>query len=216
MKFERQKPPRKYKHWRSYRKYTREDFQRFCAYCFRHEDEAGGEDAFVQDHFEPRSINPGRATDYTNLYWCCVGCNAPQNKDAHWPSAAQMRNGEGFCDPCVHDPFGQDYEEKPDGRLRSISQAGDYTIRHIGLNRRRYLVNTRLDRHRVRSAYIRKLGRLRKVVKRWTRVPQGRLSQQETRLRDLANRLLVEYERFVLREPFVLAEFPPPLPKLLA
>jgi len=61
MKFERTPPPKQYKHWRYYRRYTREDFRRFCAYCFRHEDEIGGPEHFVQDHFEPRSKNPSRA-----------------------------------------------------------------------------------------------------------------------------------------------------------
>lgn len=148
MRFYRKLPPVKYRDYGRYRQLTRADFVRTCAYCFRDEGELGGEEQFVQDHFEPRRVNPARAADYLNLYWCCVGCNAGHNKGSHWPSVSQLRAGMGFCDPCVRSPFIRDYVQEDSGELRATSLAGEYTIRHIGLNRRPALVLSRASRQR--------------------------------------------------------------------
>lgn len=212
MKFDRQTPPRSYKHWRYYRRYTRQDFRRTCAYCFRHEDEIGGEGFFDQDHFQPRCVNPHRRNDYFNLYWCCVDCNRPNNKGSKWPMASQIRRGEIFCDPCEHDPFGTDYKEMPSGRLDPLSPAGKFTIKHIRLNDRSALVCTRLERRRVRITYLHLLHRLQQALKKLNKSFGTAPTKTQSQVLNDLDTLVKLYQAFVSRKPFILASFPPSLP----
>lgn len=190
----------------------RQDFQGFCAYCFRHEDEIGVE-SFVLDHFEPQSFNSARVNDYSNLYWSCAACNAPQNKNAHWPSPTDLAAGYRFCDPCDHDPVGTDYRELRSGRLKSQTPAGEYTIDHIGLDRRPILVQHRRNRREVRRQYKHALTQLQRALKVLS--SKERLSERQRRA--LAALELYEelYRRFLERSPFLLAHYPPAAPVVL-
>ena len=215
MKFLREHPPFKARHYREYREHTRRDFHQVCAYCFRHEEEAGGEAHFEQDHFKPKHLPDVDPADYYNLYWSCRGCNAPQNKGRKWPSAVEFARGEQFCDPCNHDPVGTDYDEKDDGTLQTFTPAGRYTDRYLRLSIRPSLVNQRRRRRSVRENYTLLLNLLRTELD--ALLPQAEKQRSEesqekyARLYELAD----AYATFVQREPFMLHSFPPPVPEEL-
>ena len=116
-----------------YKRYTRADFKRSCAYCFAHEDGAGGERAFGQDHYWPKEAFKALRSTYSNLYWCCCTCNGV--KGDHYPQPDEIRQGIQFCDPCVADPCLKDYSLGSDGLLTALTHAGRYTIDHLRLNR---------------------------------------------------------------------------------
>lgn len=213
MKFTRNQPPKRYQEYHRYRQYTRSDFQRVCAHCFRHEDEAGGEAHFVQDHFEPKHRPNVDPADYFNLYWSCVECNSPQNKGATWPTDAEIESGEKFCDPCEHDPVGSDYKETHDGTLDALTSAGRYTIRHIRLSERPALVNLRVTRRRVKGQYTALLARLRSSLRLWRSRLQQRHSKEALEKCEKLESLVDAYESFVTREPFMCCfPFPREIP----
>lgn len=212
MKFERTTPPQTFKHYRHYRQYTRSDFRRVCAHCFRHEEEAGGEEHFVQDHFEPKHRTNVDPSDYLNLYWSCGACNSRQNKGDTWPTPEQLARGEHFCDPCHHDPVGADHAEKDDGRLEALTPAGAFTIRHIRLSERNDLKKHRIKRRRIRRTYLDRLRTLRDDLESWRghATRSGGLAAIE--MCDTLSKLVTEYETFVDRDPFMIVDVPPDVP----
>ncbi len=208
MKFYRNPPPFRSTDYSRYRQYTRRDFERICAHCFRHELEVGGEEHFVQDHFEPKcrpSVDP---SDYLNLYWSCTGCN--RYKGSHWPSPERVAKGEVFCDACDHDPIGTDYALRDDGELEALTPAGTYTIRHIGLNERPALMHSRRQRKSTRQCYKQLLLKLRQELQAWP--GEGRSTETEERYQRLLE-LLRAYESYVARDPFMLDSVPPEVPR---
>ncbi len=210
MKFSREAPPFTYRDYSKYRQYTRRDFKRVCAHCFRHEDEAGGEAHFVQDHFEPKHRDNVDPADYFNLYWSCVACNGPKNKSGKWPTPLELERGERFCDPCHHDPVGTDYVEKEDGTLKPLTPAGEYTNRHIRLSEREPLVNLRLNRKRVRRRYETDLNNLREALKVWKTRLEGRPTHEAQEICVRLADLVEEYASYVSRQPFMLCYLPSP------
>lgn len=213
MKFTRQQPPVEYRDYRKYRQYTRRDFRCVCAHCFRHEEEAGGEEHYVQDHFEPKHRPNVDPADYFNLYWSCGGCNSPRNKGAKWPTLDEEARGERFCDPCQYDPVGTDYVETENGKLEALTGVGTYTIRHIRLCERSSLIKLRLRRRAVRHGYVQRVAALRRALDRWTSLlgqrPDDRAHAVCIRLAGLID----AYESFVSRDPFMLSSpFPPEIP----
>lgn len=213
MKFTRQDPPVKYADYHRYREYTRRDFQFVCAHCFRHEDEAGGEEHFVQDHFEPKHRRNVDPADYFSLYWSCVGCNGRKNKGSKWPTSTQLARGEKFCDPCDHDPVGTDYIEKDDGMLQALTPAGAYTNRVIRLNERRPLVNLRLKRRRNRQIYMHHLAELRGALQEWKIRLEERPDEYAKEKCSKLAQLIGAYDSFVNRDLFMLCHpFPPEVP----
>ena len=212
MKFQRTLPPRKFKDYSRYRQYTRSDFRRVCAHCFRHEDEAGGEEHFVQDHFEPKHRTDVDSSDYLNLYWSCGACNSRQNKGDKWPTQEELARGEHFCDSCHHDPVGTDYTEQDDGHLEALTPAGAFTIRHIRLTERKDLIRHRIKRRRIRHTFLDQLGRLRGELESWrgNATRSGSLATIEKC--DKLSKLVTEYETFVHRDPFMIVNVLQPVP----
>jgi hypothetical protein len=197
--------------YHTYREMTREDFRRFCAYCFRFEDEVGGSGHFDQDHFEPNAANDGaRERDYSNLYWCCKECNGKQNKGDRWPTAAERTRGEVFCDSCDHDPEERDYANQSDHSLRPITPAGGYTIRVLRLNERSSLRELRATRRKVQAEYHAMLKLIQRLVERAQKHPKY---ESDSRLRSVVEQIrptLAAHERFVETKPFVLTAVPEP------
>lgn len=213
MKFTREHPPFETRNWRRYRDYTRRDFQSVCAYCFRHEDEAGGEGHFVQDHFEPKHRPNVDPANYFNLYWCCVECNSPRYKGGNWPTPEQFARGEHFCDPCHHDPVGTDYVEVEGRTLTPLTPAGKYTILHLRLSDRASLRKCREQRAHIRLMYERELPNLRKTLDAWRDKLAAHPSDETTSLCNSLLALVEAYELFLARDPFMLKHpLPPQVP----
>jgi len=90
------------KHYRSYRKTLREDFNNRCGYC--DDSDRLRIRSFTIDHFVPQNPKDFThnipANDYYNLVYTCNYCNA--SKKNKWPTknAEEHNNGrEGFIDP---------------------------------------------------------------------------------------------------------------------
>jgi hypothetical protein len=212
MKFTRTHPPTKYDDYHRYRPYTRADFLRVCAHCFRHEDEAGGEECFVQDHFEPKCRPNVDPADYFNLYWSCGICNGRRNKGNKWPTDEDLAQGRRFCDPCDHDPVGADYVEEENSRLKPLTPAGQYTVGHLRLNERRELLKLRGQRRSLRQAYLTRLRQIESAIAE--RIDRERRTTGEHLMPILfkLQEVRVEYEAFLAREPFMLTDMPEALP----
>lgn len=212
MKFVRSERPGRYAYYRHYRQYTRRDFQQRCAHCFRHELEAGGEEHFVQDHFEPKHRPGVDPCDYSNLYWSCGVCNSRKNKGTKWPKAADLAVGERFCDPCDHDPVGTDYRAMKDGILETLSAAGTYTIRHIRLNIRPDLVSWRRWRADRREQYRKELETVQRDLDVWvSKLERRPTSKAHEKCRELRE-LVASYMLLTASDPFDLASVPPIVP----
>lgn len=143
--FQRRENPPLLNKYQNYKPYLRKDFDYRCAYCVIHEAHYGGLRNFHVDHFRPKSKFPKLARTYVNLYYACGLCNT--FKSDHWPSAALLKKGSRYVDPCQEDPFGTHFEvDDRDGSLRTLTPAGKYTATHLRLDRRQ------LRKHRRRLA----------------------------------------------------------------
>jgi hypothetical protein len=114
------------------REHLRRDFDSRCAYCMIHEQQVGGAEAFWIDHFHPRSKG-GRANDYANLYWTCMGCN--RIKGDVWPTPSERRRGRRFADPCKEQDYGRHFQENEHAELLPQTPCGEYHLRVLRLNR---------------------------------------------------------------------------------
>lgn len=203
--------------YKTYREETRGDFRKFCAYCFQHEDEAGGPGHFELDHFQPNCVeNAARKNDFFNLYWSCRCCNSRYCKGTKWPSEAQLALGERFVDCCTYDPEGVDYVQNAEYSLQAITPAGKYTIDAIRLNEREELLRLRRDRDRIRKQYISIAQTIEQHVtkaKLDARFKTDHAFQAAIRALEIS---LDGVRAFVQANPFVLSRFPDPveLPEL--
>ena len=99
----RRTPQRKYRDYRRYKSWLREDFGHRCGYCQIHEIHHGGDWHFQVDHFRPKSRPEflHLACEYSNLLYSCDHCN--NMKRDLWPSDQPLVDGIGWLDPCDHD-----------------------------------------------------------------------------------------------------------------
>lgn len=161
MKFVRRNPIPPRKHYHSYRDALSEDFRGFCAYCFRHYEEVGGDEHFEIDHFMPVGKG-GDRDDYMNCYWSCKGCNGPGKKHGKWPTLEEQDEGRFFVDSCKEDPFDKHYTLVYD-RLDPLTNAGTWTIREIKLNDRPALREWRVLRDERRRRLLQQANTLHKL-----------------------------------------------------
>jgi hypothetical protein len=108
-----------------------------------HEGEHGVSELFEIDHFKPRAKFPELENAYGNLYYSCRLCNS--YKKDFWPSAEDEAAGLKFIDPCEEGLLGEHAELLPCGTLKARTTAGEFTITHLGLNRRN-IVKLRRER----------------------------------------------------------------------
>jgi hypothetical protein len=132
------------------REYLRRDFAYRCAYCMISESEAGGDEHFVIDHFQPRSKG-GALNEYTNLYWVGGGCN--KFKRDKWPTQDAISQGYRFADPCAEQDYGVHFIEREDGWLEYKTPCGQYHTEQIFLNR-----PNRLELRQMRNEKMSLLG----------------------------------------------------------
>jgi hypothetical protein len=137
-------PERKYRGivgnyvYTAYRRETREDCNRSCYYCDRHEDEIGGEEEFELDHFRPCSFPEYRTleNDPRNLVWSCHKCN--NLKLGKWPargSAVSHASGRGFIDRFATDDAIDYFSVKDDGEIVALKPPAQYIIDELKLDR---------------------------------------------------------------------------------
>jgi uncharacterized protein (TIGR02646 family) len=127
----RQTPP-VLSNYKKYKPYLRSDFARRCAYCHIPELRYGPPRNFTVDHFRPKSRFPKRACHYPNLFYACQDCNA--FKGSAWPTRQSRLNGARFLDPCLDD-FAAHVKVTDDGSILPITDAGDYMISQLQLDR---------------------------------------------------------------------------------
>jgi uncharacterized protein (TIGR02646 family) len=102
----------------------RDDFNKICGYCGKRE--AVTTKGFEIDHFVPKSIDPDRELDYTNLVYSCFTCNRKKSKK--WPSmdkAIPHTGTVGFIDPACND-FDLHLHRMEDGCIKGITELGQY------------------------------------------------------------------------------------------
>jgi hypothetical protein len=135
--FRRRSDPPAVSNYKQYKQALREDFQYRCAYCILHEGPhgVGGFHQFQIDHFRPRNKFPELTNTYSNLYYACSWCN--RAKSDTWPSDEEQTLGFVFVDPCIEDLYTTHASLDPStGKLNPRTNAGDFTITEIQLNRR--------------------------------------------------------------------------------
>ncbi len=125
--------------YRTCREYLRRDFRFRCAYCLTHEHYFQDGDGGEIDHFRPLHPPKKTAKDfshlrnvYSNLYWTCSVCN--NIKGNKWPTDAQYEQELRFLDPCEEDHDDQ-WQTLLDGTVTPVTNIGQYTVKHLRLNR---------------------------------------------------------------------------------
>jgi hypothetical protein len=101
--FQRQAVKIKYKVYKTYKRFLRQDFQYSCVFCEIHENQHGGDWHFHVEHLKPKADPRFRhlTCDYDNLLYSCDHCNV--YKGTEWPSDDPVSDGIGWLDPCQHD-----------------------------------------------------------------------------------------------------------------
>lgn len=181
MQFTRRANVPRLKRYEDYRPYLREDFLCHCAYCTGHEDEMGGLDHFEIDHHRPKSKFPRLTDKYSNLYYCCHGCNRRGAKGENWPSRSLYRANYRFFDPVAENAYNLHMRETQSGRLVRRTNVGQYSIDILRLNREG-LVILRRKRKEMRVVLRKELRRLLRVLER-----MRELNHQPSR--EIVNRL---------------------------
>jgi hypothetical protein len=123
--------------YRSFLPFVREDFSRHCAFCLFSELFAGGEENFELDHFRPKHRFPELLNDFYNLYYSCHPCN--HIKRDSWPPPALEAQGICFVDFCKED-FASHFSVEKDGTWDGLTNAGNYTIDKLNLNRQHLVI----------------------------------------------------------------------------
>ncbi len=107
------------------------DFQSRCAYSMRHVTYCGESDMEI-DHFNPTLKQSARHC-YRNLMLATALCN--NNKNATWPTPAELRRGIHLIDPTKESDYGsQIFENSSTHELIGTTPAGRYQIDILDLN----------------------------------------------------------------------------------
>jgi hypothetical protein len=159
VRFFRNETPPPQARYQNYKPFLRRDFLYRCAYCEIHEAHIGGHWGFGVDHFCPKGKFRKLCLVYRNLYYACNLCNTMKGET--WPSRREQKHGYRFVDVCQEDLYVTHLESMGDGVLESRTRAGEYTLKHLRLNRRQ------LRQHRTRLIEARtNLESLRAVLTR--------------------------------------------------
>lgn len=126
------------KHYTSYKKTLKEDFNHRCGYC----DDIDFQKirSFTIDHFvpqNPRNFNHSIAPNYYyNLVYSCGYCNT--SKTNKWPTNNPKQNNDGsigFIDPVEKD-YTDLYSRDINGRIQPVNAADDlanYIVKELKL-----------------------------------------------------------------------------------
>lgn len=142
MRVERGPDPGPFRKAAQYKPHLRPLFRRRCAYCLMPDDRLGGEDGMTVDHFRPESRYPDLRLAWANLYYACSVCNSHYKRDH--PTPEEEGAGKRFVDPCQED-YDDHFRLVPDPatgtfcRVRPLSEAAEYSVFRLRLNRRKPL-----------------------------------------------------------------------------
>ena len=118
---------------------VRQQYQYACGYCGVTETAVGGE--LTVDHYQPRSTGGGEDDD--NLIYACVKCNL--YKGEFWPDDEDIMSERRVLHPILDDWADHIREDAQTGYLEALTQAGQFHIALLRLNRSQ-LVAHRLER----------------------------------------------------------------------
>lgn len=123
--------PRRFKNYKTYKKFLRVEFSRKCVYC-RQPDSSAPNLNFGVDHYRPssRSEFAGLKYEYTNLYYCCGSCNCHKNN--YWPDDEIA--GMYVVNPCDFRMADHMFFDGSNGVVVSGSDYGRFTIEILQLN----------------------------------------------------------------------------------
>jgi uncharacterized protein (TIGR02646 family) len=128
-KHKRVQNPRKFRRYRTYKKYLQLEFGRTCVYC-RQPDTSAPNLSFGVDHYRPKSVFPALVCDYENLYYCCGNCNT--YKSDYWP--IDEKKGPVIVNPCDHVMASHLHFDKTSGEVNSKDFHGAHTVTLLNLN----------------------------------------------------------------------------------
>ena len=123
--------PRQFRRYQSYKPYLRLEFSRRCVYC-RQPDSSAPNLNFGVDHYRPKSIRrfAGLVCIYSNLFYCCAGCNC--RKGADWP--VDENAGPFVVNPCDYEMFRHLRFDSRTARVEARTSFGRHTIALLQLN----------------------------------------------------------------------------------
>lgn len=128
------------------------------------------------DHFDPR-LKRKLIQDYSNLFLASPHCN--RSKRDTWPTAAQLRGGIRFLNPCEEHDYGiHIFEDSETHELIGVTPAGKWQIRVCGLN-----ANHLIDERRRRAQFKRLLvseGPIQVGLDFWQCVELSKVLREET------------------------------------
>lgn len=147
--------PRGYQRYQRFKHWLRDDCTFRCAYCLvREKWYQDGHKIFGVDHILPKSREPAKECDYTNLVYACNHCNYCKGDLTH-----------GL------DPFAESFEDLlavgEDGTIRAKNARGKQMIRLFSLDSS--------ERTRYRAMIIRLTKKLRTIEDRraWMGFPDN-------------------------------------------
>ena len=123
--------PRKFKRYRSYKRYLQREFDCVCVYC-RQPDTSAPNLNFGADHYRPKSLRKFAhlVVAYSNLYYCCGSCNSRKGND--WP--VDEGKGPFVVNPCDFQMTKHLRFDASTGRVQPHGLDGGHTEELLQLN----------------------------------------------------------------------------------
>jgi 5-methylcytosine-specific restriction endonuclease McrA len=114
------------------RQCLRWEFGFTCAFCLTHESDlafcgAEGTGLTAIEHFVPRSVDPGRLHDYSNLFYICYSCNRARGRQP-----VEEKLGRRLLNPC--EAVWAAHFERVGNRLEPLDENARYTEKLYKLN----------------------------------------------------------------------------------
>ena len=126
---------KKYKNYRQYKDYLREDFQHKCGYCNDDDMWSGGKSFYHIDHFAPKSLFSSLENEYSNLVYSCPFCNRAKSNDwvgETYEVSINEEKGIGYIDPCSYE-YNRHLKRNADGSISPTSEIGEYMWNSLSL-----------------------------------------------------------------------------------
>lgn len=176
VKHRRRLAPRRFKNYRSYKRYLQNEFSRVCVYC-RQPDSSAPNLNFGIDHYKPKGLQKfaNLICDYSNLYYCCGSCNSRKND--YWPTDENA--GPFIVAPCEHEMALHLRFNSKTGQIESRTVNGSHTVELLQLNEVA-TVQYRLTTLRIVDSFTAEVEKQEKLLKDVTRLfRNGKITQAQ-------------------------------------